>query len=116
MSVFKPVPQLDWLKELGESLLEEASDLRQTKRVKGVDQLQTSGQRVMWAYKYLLWSLRYQQSDPHSDEHKVAVGLLTKYHRKLYAIPPTSFERKMIAEAETLRKAMLAAAKKGKKP
>lgn len=114
MSVFTKVPAIDWLKELAKGIEKLAAlDVREpmvSDYIEDVD-----AKKLMILYKYLLWSFRYQRSDPQSDEHKVALGLLTKYHRKLYDIPPSPFERtKLIPEAEALRKKMIADAKKAK--
>jgi hypothetical protein len=91
MSAFRKIPELDWLKSLAEEYKEfDDNSARNT-----VKQLQT-------VYRYLLWLRRANLATPQTVEHTMAMGLSTKYHRRLYNVPINDFEQRYIAEAEAL--------------
>jgi hypothetical protein len=109
MTVFKAVPELNWLKKLAETsdngafkaALETVSLDRQNPSVED---------KLIVLYRFLLWQRRMSLAHPQSDEYKVAFGLSTKYHRWLFEMDLTDYEQKLVTESEalykTLRKAL----------
>ena len=93
MSAFKKVPELDWVKDLAESMEADGEENSNDVTVEVARKMDT-------LYRYLLWMRRASLTSPQSPEHKVADGLCVKYHRRLYGIPMTDFEKKYVAEAE----------------
>lgn len=98
MSAFRKVPELDWLKVL----VEDFDDFDDGKGNTG----HHTAVQLDTLYRYLLWMRRASLAHPSSPEHKVADGLAVKYHRRLYNVPMTDFEKKYVAEAEAEFKMM----------
>lgn len=87
MTPFRPIPELDWLKDLARE--SSPSD---------------TGEKLTVVYRYLLWLRRANLADPQTDEHTIAMGLSTKYNRWLYDMPINDFEQRYIDDAEKLFK------------
>lgn len=92
MGTYPDVPELDGLKAAAEKLYD-------------MDDFAFLGEKVWLAYKYLFWSRRYQTIPATRDEHTVAIGFVTKYHRLLFGIPITAAEHESIDRAEAAYKA-----------
>lgn len=106
MSVFRKIPELDWIKSL-------ASDIDGPPCRRG-----QHSARLMMLYRYLLWSQRFRLTSTATDEGRVANGMMTKYYRQLHPASlsqsMTDYETKFIKESEALRKKMIRAAKKAR--
>lgn len=58
--------------------------------------------KVTWLYRYLLWSYRYNHTDPTSVEHRVCYAMIVKYHRKLYGLPYAYGEEALVKKHEAI--------------
>lgn len=108
MAAFLKVPSLDWMREAVQ-LLRDGAPLLET--ADQADECLGASDRLDQVYRYLLWSHRYKVAEQDSDIAKVCLGMLTKYHRKVYGLPLSAFEQKMIKEANIKRKEILAGMK-----
>ncbi len=97
MSAFRKIPELDWLKEL-------ADDMEDDGEENSNDVTVETARKIDTAYRYLLWLRRANLATPQTDEHTVAMGLSTKYNRRLYGMPINDYEKRYIDEAEALFK------------
>ena len=85
-SPYPQVPELDWMRDMADRYLDRSD-------------LQDQGERLMNAYKYLLWSRRYHAIDPSDKEGKeICNRFLMKYHHATFRIPLSKFEQDLIEE------------------
>ncbi len=99
---FPPAPEfLDWLKGWGADTAEYGKQEYVAGRQEAGDSMIEDSAKIKDVYSYFRWSHAFHNTDPGTEEHRVAEGLLHKYYHHILQIDevhPMVIEQ--IAESE----------------
>lgn len=103
---FPKVPELDWLEESAKASIEDADRYAAEGAAPNeeIEELRELGEKMLDLHKYLKWSRIYQLTHAYHNprEHETSLGLLTKYHRRVYGMDPFPEEMDLITKAEKM--------------
>ena len=103
---FPPAPDfLEWLRGWGNDTLEYAHVEEVAGRSANAEKMGEDSKRIKDLYSYFRWSHAYHNTDPDSDEHYVAEGLLHKYYHHILQMDEVHpMVAEQIAESERMLK------------